>query len=239
MTPPETSFEPQRPALPTIWLILILTLLGIQVALLVNLTHQIREFAESRDSPSGTVRAEAPGAVRIELVPTDGRPHIGPEGALVQIVVFSDYGCGACGMLDESLRMLASAHPDDVRITFRSFPPSKDAQRAARAVYCAAKQNRFLELHHALFLEVKDWRSDELLALAQSVGIDLASFDGCIDSDSVRILVEDDLAAGRRAGVQVTPTFFVNGRVVNGSIPYPEIDRIVREEIETNSAARS
>lgn len=216
--------------IPGIWLLLFAALLGMQVVLSANQTRLLlglsRQISQ-RPSPS------APDDARFSSVPTDHRPRIGRVDAPVQIVVFSDYGCSVCATLDGDLQQLLSAYPDDVAITFRSFPPTHRAAVAARGAFCASAQGKFLPFHRLLFENPKDWKAEEIIDSARSLGMDAAAFKACLSSDSTRAEIDQDRMQGNRLGVKGTPTFFVNGRRVSGWIPYAETERLVREELSS------
>ncbi len=93
-----------------------------------------------------------------------------------------------------------------------SGDPHAGATRAAIAAYCAGVQGRFWDYHH-LFCARADAAAtcDGLLQLARQVGIDEEEFAHCLEDPTARASVDRDFAAGVRAGLYGTPTFFVNG----------------------------
>jgi protein-disulfide isomerase len=48
--------------------------------------------------------------------------------------------------------------------------------------------------------------------------------------------VANDVAEGVRLGITGTPTTFINGRYLNGAVPYADFVRIIEEELQRNPA---
>jgi len=178
------------------------------------------DFAKQYDqlptvSPASVMRADSPAK--------------GRANAPVTIVEFSDFQCPACGQAFRDLHELLQRR-SDVRLVFRNFPLDSscneampralhpDACNAAIAAQCAGRQNRFWEYHDVLFENQRTLDRDSLFRYARDLGLDIPTFRACLDDPSVRALIADDVRAGIAAGVESTPTLFINGRRVNGAL---------------------
>lgn len=156
---------------------------------------------------------------------------LGARDARIWIVEFSDFECPYCAALHATLRQLRRQHPNVVSIVFRHFPlqihPAAGA--AAIASECAARQGKFEPYADALFeLQTSNSRSN-LQSIANNVGVlDTATFRRCLSSPSVRSVVESDISAGVKLGLQGTPALIVNGQLLVGAVPLDILDRIVR-----------
>jgi predicted DsbA family dithiol-disulfide isomerase/uncharacterized membrane protein len=162
-----------------------------------------------------------------ELIPADGHAK-GADGAPVVIVEFSDFQCPFCVQAFRDLREFIRKHPE-VRLVFRHFPLDSacndrvthsvhpDACLAARAAECGGQQGRFWELHDTLFENHDRLERESLFGYARDLGLDIPRFRACLDHPDTLERVKRDVAAGAQAGVQSTPTFFINGRVVEGA----------------------
>ena len=161
-------------------------------------------------------------------VPTEGHSR-GPVDAAVTLVEFSDFNCPHCAHLDETIsQILRGKHPD-LRVVFRHFPLSSDCNSAAKstihptaclaavAAECAGEQDRFWQYEHTLFANQGSFRRSDLVGYARIVGLDVAAFERCLESDEARARVENDAREGARLGVQSTPTIFLNGRRIEGA----------------------
>jgi len=61
--------------------------------------------------------------------------------------------------------------------------------------------------------------------------MDAAKFNACFDSHKYKTRIDTDLQAGNDAGVNGTPAFFVNGRLLSGAQPFEEFKRVIDEEL--------
>jgi protein-disulfide isomerase len=148
----------------------------------------------------------------------------GPAGAPL-IIEYADFECPYCAVLAERI----SALP--LRRVFRHFPVRASHPRAwaaACAAEAAAFQDRFWEMHDALFADQARLEDPHLWGRARDLGLDVERFDADRRSAAVLGRVERDFRSGVRAGVVTTPTVFVDGQAYVG-------DAIVRL-IETFSA---
>lgn len=158
-------------------------------------------------------------------------PTTGPSDAKVTIVEFSDFECPFCSRAEGVLDQVMAAYAGKVRLVFRHFPlpMHPNAQKAAEAAMCAHDQAKFWEYKKALFQNQDKLGVDALKAHAKDVGLDAAKFDACLDGASMRAKVDVDAKAANTAGVQGTPTFFVNGVQVDPV--FEEFDRVIKQEL--------
>ena len=184
------------------------------------------------------VEAREPNFARIYL----GRPTVplasvtrddaaakGRADAPVTIVEFSDFQCPACAQAFRDLHELL-ARRSDVRLVFRNFPLDSscnegmpralhpDACLAAMAAECARQQQRFWEYHDRLFENQRTLERDALFRFARELGLDIAAFRTCLDAPETRGRVSEDVRAGIAAGIESTPTLFINGRRIDGAL---------------------
>lgn len=151
-------------------------------------------------------------------------PHVrGKQDAVVTIVEFSDFQCPACRATETVINKALAQYPDQVRLVYRHFPLNSihsNAQLAAQAAEVAAEDGQFWEYHDLLFehqltwsqLENKEKYIEQLANYAEELGIDKASFLERIESDHIKSLVTEDIAAGGKLNIQATPTLYVNGQ---------------------------
>jgi protein-disulfide isomerase/uncharacterized membrane protein len=177
--------------------------------------------------------------------PTKGRPD-----APVTIVEFSDFQCPACGQAFGDLHELL-ARRSDVRLVFRNFPLDSscneampralhpDACNAATAAECARRQNRFWEYHDRLFEHQHTLDRDSLFRYARELELDIPTFRACLDDPATRARIADDVRAGIAAGIESTPTLFINGRRIDGALERPYYDYAVVLEKERGGRAAS
>jgi protein-disulfide isomerase len=168
-------------------------------------------------------------------IEVEGSPFKGPTRAPVTIVEFSDFECGYCGRLSQTLNDVKNKYGDDLRIVFRQFPLQMhpNAPKAAEASLCANDQGKFWEMHDLLFQEQRQLDVVALKDKASRLGLDRTAFDECLDSAQYSEQVEQDLRDGAALGVTGTPALFINGvPVQGGAVPFDVLAKLVDEELE-------
>ncbi len=183
------------------------------------------------------LKAKTP--VRITLEPprqkiaTADSPSQGPANAPVEMVEFSDFQCPYCYRAHPTVKQVLQTYGDKVRFVYRNYPlPSHpNARPAAEAAQCANEQGKFWPYHDRLFADQTKLGPADLKASAVALGLDAAKFDACFDSHKYQARVDADLKAGNEAGVDGTPAFFINGRMLSGAQPYDEFKKIIDEEL--------
>jgi protein-disulfide isomerase len=160
-------------------------------------------------------------------------PPMGNPKAPVTIIEFSDYECPFCKRAESTVQEVLKAYgPDKVRLVYRNFPLPfhNDARPAAEAAGCAAEQGKFWEYHQKL-MAAKELNADSLKKLAGEVGLDKKKFDDCVAAQKFKDAVEKDIQAGQEAGVNGTPAFFINGRMLDGAQPFDKFKEVIDEEL--------
>jgi protein-disulfide isomerase len=163
-------------------------------------------------------------------------PARGPDSAKITIVEFSDFECPFCSRANETVDKVMEAYAGKVRLVFRHYPLDfhKKAPKAAEASLCANEQGKFWEYHNQLFANQQKLDPPQLKEHATSVGLDAAKFSECLDSGKMASVVQADMAAGKKAGVNGTPAFFINGVMLSGAQPLEEFKRVIDQELATN-----
>ena len=157
-------------------------------------------------------------------VSADDDPAIGPEDAPVTIIEFSDFQCPYCARFQsQTLPQILSGYGDRVRFVYRDFPLTSlhaNALKAAEAADCANEQGAYWKYHDLLFQNQSGLDDASLKNYAASLGLDTGVFNQCLDSDKYLSEIQKDEQDGITAGVQGTPSFFINGMPLTGAQPY-------------------
>jgi protein-disulfide isomerase len=186
-----------------------------------------------RSQAKVVVHLKAPAVFRAE-VSVDGAPFKGPTTAPVTIVEFSDFHCPFCKRVLPTLTQLESQYGDKVKLVFRDYPIDNlhpAARKAHEAARCAHDQGKFWAYHDALFEKAPKASPEQLKTYAQEVGLDVAAFEQCVNSEAYQAAVQRDVEEGTRVGVTGTPAFFINGRLVSGAQPLESFVRVIEEEL--------
>lgn len=93
------------------------------------------------------------------------------------------------------------------------------------AAVCAEEQDAFWAMHDVLFENAPAFDRGSLRVYASRLNLDMEAFEACLDSVKAAAVVEQDLADGRSYGVAATPTFFISGRQVVGSVSLTTFQR--------------
>ena len=162
-----------------------------------------------------------------------GGPLMGATDAPVTIIVFTDLRCPYCRKTHKKLHALMQRFPGQIQLAFRHYPLDMHpwARPAAEYAYCAQQQERFWPFVDRVFEHHGQLSADILNTLAEEAGVtDQSRFNKCLQNDAARNAVAADIAEATGAGVQSTPTLFINGRFFAG---FPDnIDTIIREELD-------
>jgi protein-disulfide isomerase len=193
--------------------------------------------AHLRDNLLTSLRAKFKARVLLEPVRVDvddiTAPSKGPADTPVTIVEFSDFQCPYCRRLLPSLEQVLETYPRQVRLVYRQFPLNihTNAQKAAEASLCAQEQGKFWEMHDALFANQQALAVEQLKTKAAALGLNTEQFDQCLDSSKYAAQIREDMTVGAAAGVNGTPALFVNGRQLNGAVPFTEIQKLIEDEL--------
>ncbi len=120
-----------------------------------------------------------------------------------------------------------------VKFVYHNFPViGQESEWAAEAADCAADQNKFWMYATTLFAHQAGENSgvlvrDNLKQFAVQLGLDANTFNSCLDSGKYAASVQQELAQGQQRGVQVTPTFFINGQKHEGALPADQLSALI------------
>jgi len=167
-------------------------------------------------------------------VATQGFPTLGPSSATVTIVEFSDFECPYCGGLYPTLKDIEKNYQDKIRVVYRQFPLTNihpHAQKAAEASLCANDQGQFWQMHDAMFTDQKNLEVADLKEKAAKLSLNKETFNTCLDSSKYAAKIKDEILEGAKAGVNGTPSLFINGRFLSGDQPYEDIAKLIDDEL--------
>lgn len=168
-------------------------------------------------------------------------PVLGKDNAKVTFVEFGDFQCTFCQrFINDTFGQLKSQYIDTgkMKVIYRYFPLPfhVNAQKAAEAAECAYRQGKFWEYHDLLY---KNGQGDgtglaaaDLKKYAGDLGLDTGSFNTCLDSGAAAATVAQDVKDGQAAGVNGTPTFFVNGKQIVGAQPTDTFDQAIADALK-------
>ena len=158
----------------------------------------------------------------------------GTEDAKVTLVEFGDYQCPACAQAEPVIEQVRRDYQDaDFRFVFRNFPLAmhQNAQPAHEAAEAAGAQGKFWEMHDILYRNQNAWANSsdpisQFEQYAKEIGVeDLNKFSNEVKSHAYAAKIQADIKDGGTLGVTATPTFFLNGKKMDGVQSYEDLKR--------------
>jgi protein-disulfide isomerase len=152
-------------------------------------------------------------------VPPEPTDHLeGSEHARVTLVEYGDFECPSCKVAVTTPNLLLERFPNKVRFIFRHFPLQEahpHALLAAEASEAAAAQGKFWPMYDLLYQNQAHLKDKDLHRYAEGLGLDMARYTAEMDDHIYLQKVREHIEGGRRSHIRATPTFFVDGVVVD------------------------
>lgn len=176
--------------------------------------------------------------------------HIrGTSSTGVTVVEYGDFQCPYCEEYAPVVSQVQQEFNDKVSFQFRNFPlvnVHANAFAAARSAEAAGLQNKYWEMHEALY-NYSNWivwtkASDPtpyFNQYAEQIGANVAQFKTDFVSSKVNDLINADTDAGNKLGIQGTPTFFINGKQVTIAAKVADFEKVLNAEIAKKTPATS
>jgi protein-disulfide isomerase len=153
-------------------------------------------------------------------IPVSTTDHVqGNLDADLVIVEYGDYQCPYCGAAYPVLKKLLKKFSREVKFVFRNFPLSEMheyALSAAIAAEAASLQDKFWEMHDAIYENQENLDDLYLFKLAEKIGLNMEKFKSDIQKEELNDRVDADFQGGVISGVNGTPSFYVNAKKFNG-----------------------
>jgi protein-disulfide isomerase len=163
-------------------------------------------------------------------------PSKGAATAPILLIEFSDFQCPFCLRAHATVDEVLKTYGDRIRFVYRNYPlPNHpNAKPAAEAAACAAEQGKFWPYHDRLFARQSKLSDADLKEHAAELGLDAGKFNACVEAHRYKAQVEADIKDGDEAGVNGTPAFFINGRMLSGAQPFEAFKKIIDQELEAH-----
>jgi len=163
-------------------------------------------------------------------------PARGPADALVTLVEFSDFECPYCKQVEPTLKTLLARYPRTLRVVWKDYPLPQHKRARLLANFAADAFTRgansgFWAVHDGLFARAGDLDDGTLGELAGKAGLDSALLLVAAHAGAHDAAIRRDVALGEQLGVTGTPTFFVNGRRIQGALALEQFDALIRSEL--------
>ncbi len=149
-------------------------------------------------------------------------PTLGKADAPVTMIEFSEILCGHCQ--DFNLHNLEGILKDYVATGkvryvghYMAFNRTESQDYLAAAM-CAAEQGRYFEFEHAVYQGLEQGTFD-FTQSAQIAGLDIGAFQQCQKEGRYKDAVQDASQDAFDQGINATPSFLINGQLIQGNLP--------------------
>lgn len=184
------------------------------------------------------VQQTVANARKVHTFALEGRPSEGASKPVLTLVEFFDFECPHCKMMAEIVSKVAAAHKAELQVVHKQFPLAshRNAPRASVAALAAHKQGGYWPFHDALFAHQQELAMAEdpmplFEQFAKEAGLNLTKFKADMADPAIAKMVADDRAEGDQAGIDATPTLYLNGVKVTDAHTEEDLVRIIEAKI--------
>ncbi len=196
------------------------------------------QFVGGGDAAPAQPNRPDPDQVYEIAVPRNA-PSKGAANARVVIQEFSDFQCPFCSRVNPTISRIMEEYGDRVRIVWRNYPlpfhqEAGPAAQASLEVFRQRGNEGFWAYHDLLFQNQRALSRENLEQYAEQVGgVNMAQFRAALDNETHKATVDADMAAVRTAGARIgTPSFFINGRLLQGAQPFEAFQTAINRALE-------
>jgi protein-disulfide isomerase len=200
----------------------------------VSLTNKNQKAAPAQANKKEDAEEEDKNVWRVLV--QDDDPIRGPKDALVTMIIFSDYQCPFCKRVEDTLKQVQSAYPNDVRFVWKDnplpfHPRAKPAATLARFVNKAKGDKAFWEMHDAIFESNPKLEDDDLKGLAEKAGVRWDDVKAAIDNNKFGDKIDSSVELANDVQARGTPHFFINGVRLSGAQPLEAFKKAIDEQL--------
>lgn len=164
--------------------------------------------------------------------------RVGATTSPAVLIEYSDFQCPACAEYSKLVDQLKKDYPDKLTVVYRHYPWffHSQAMNASLAAEAAGAQGRFWEMHDLLFARQKEWSGTVGTGIfntyAAELGLGIFPFESAMADKDLRVKIESQLADGKSLGIDYTPAFILNGKIIDNPRSYEEFKRVIDQAIK-------
>ncbi len=167
----------------------------------------------------------------------------GNSEAKVTLIEYGDFQCPACSAYQAVLKEMQSKYGSSVNFVYRHFPLTQihpHALPAARASEAAGKQGKFWEMHDILYEKQNFWSAGHgspdgfFVSYAEELGLDIDQFTSDYSNTESRDAVLSDLSSANKLKLNSTPSFLLNGELIQAPGSSSGFSALLEEAIVAN-----
>jgi len=196
------------------------------------------KFIDAPNAPAPAAAAEPDANKIYKIAQAPKSPVKGNPSAKVVIEQFSDFQCPFCSRVEPTIKQVEETYGNKVKIVWRNYPlpfheNAMPSAQAAMEVFNQGGNEKFWKFHELLFANQRALTRADLEKYAEQVGgINMAKFKAALDSDKNKAAVQADVDAVDKAGARIgTPSFFINGKLLQGAQPFDAFKTAIDEAL--------
>lgn len=208
--------------------------------------------SQNPGQPQVAAQPDPTTPVKVDI---SGNPVLGDKNAKLTLVEFSDYECPFCKKtFDELLPELKKNYIDTgkVRLIYKNLPLPfhQNSAKESEAALCAQDQGgdvAFYQYHDQIFTKTTSGGTgialDQLPTMAKEIGLNVSTFQKCLDNGKFKAQVDKDVAEAGKVGASGTPTWFlgkttgsdsVEGVIMVGAQPFSAFKAAIDQQLSQN-----
>ena len=192
-----------------------------------------------------------PESIQVNVVLPAPRPHpqaqgntMGDPNAPVKIIEYADYQCPFCLRYWQGTEVqIINTYVTTGKVfyEYRSVGAfiGPESASAAEAAYCAGDQGRFWQYHDILYSNwtgenAGDFSQDKLRQYGVAAGLNSNKFNDCLNKGTHASQVQQDVMKAKADGIQATPSFLINGELLEGAQPFDVFQQKIEATLKGN-----
>lgn len=207
-----------------LWVGIVVLLLGGFWALNVATTYP---------APTDTTNSSLPALSSSDIT-------TGDKNAKAVLIEYADFQCPGCGAAHPVVKQLLKDFQGKILFAYRFFPLTsihRNAMASAEAAYAAYKQNKFWEMHDMLFENQQKWAEitdpmPTFLSYAQNLNLNIDTFKKDMADQKTKDYIDNVENQGTAAGVDSTPTFYLNKKLVTVR-SYDDFKKLIQDQLNS------
>ena len=161
-------------------------------------------------------------------------PIIGSKNANLTVIEFGCHVCPYTKKAEPVIKEVLEHYKGRVNLQFKTFtiPRHVLSYKSSLAADCAQEQGKHVEFHDKIFEYQENSTSETLHKITEIVKLNITQFNDCLKTEKYKNEVDGDTLMGVHAGVEGTPTFFINKQKIVGPKPFRTFKTIIDEELK-------
>ncbi len=210
-----SSITPKEPSIMKKNIYILIGVAAFLVSLFLLATMFYEQSSANTPSPEGTQLIE----MRAKVM-GDADRSLGPSTARVVVVEFLDPECESCRLMHPITKKMLAEFPGQIHFVLRYMPFHGNSIYASSALEAAARQGKFWEALDVVFEKQPEWGSHQnpqpklLMGYLKELGLDMARLEEDMKDPAIAARIEKDKTEGLALGVRGTPTFYINGQMM-------------------------